>query len=257
MSKGKKLTPIQKKELDKKAEQYAIEFRKKLNLGDEPITDIFSLDYTKEFLLLKFPNEMNISGAYIEKTGREKTYKCIYINTNEPLGRQSFSFAHELYHALHEKSNDVLSVTNAYHYDPVEYCAERFASHLLIPRTHLKKMLSNIKGFKSYYYIKQDLLFKLQKIYGVSFMAIVYAIDTLEDKEIIPDNIKKYMKYKWPKYWEDLEKKTLANDKNNMLNSVNPVFEWPKEFKENIEKNLSEGLVSYEDVEDIYDFFEM
>ena len=81
MSKGKKLTPIQKKELDKKAEQYAIEFRKKLNLGDEPITDIFSLDYTKEFLLLKFPNEMNISGAYIEKTGREKTYKCIYINT--------------------------------------------------------------------------------------------------------------------------------------------------------------------------------
>ena len=42
-----------------------------------------------------------------------------------------------------------------------------------------------------------------------------------------------------------------------MLNSVNPVFEWPKEFKENIEKNLSEGLVSYEDVEDIYDFFEM
>ena len=62
MSKGKKLTPIQKKELDKKAEQYAIEFRKKLNLGDEPITDIFSLDYTKEFLLLKFPNEMNISG---------------------------------------------------------------------------------------------------------------------------------------------------------------------------------------------------
>ena len=65
------------------------------------------------------------------------------------------------------------------------------------------------------------------------------------------------MKYTWPKYWEDLEKKTLANDKNNMLNSVNPVFEWPKEFKENIEKNLSEGLVSYEDVEDIYDFFEM
>lgn len=49
MSKGKKLTPIQKKELDKKAEQYAIEFRKKLNLGDEPITDIFSLDYTQEF----------------------------------------------------------------------------------------------------------------------------------------------------------------------------------------------------------------
>lgn len=27
-----------------------------------------------------------------------------------------------------------------------------------------------------------------------------------------------------------------------------------KEFKENIEKNLSEGLVSHEDVEDIYDF---
>ena len=258
MSKGKKLTPIQKKELDKKAEKYAIEFRKKLNLGDEPITDIFSLDFTKKFLLLKFPNEMNISGAYIEKTGREKTYKCIYINTNEPLGRQSFSFAHELYHALYEKSNDVLSVTNASQYDSIEYCADRFASYFLIPRNHLKKELIKIKYKRDKYNISYNQLFELQKKYRVSFMAIVYTIAQLDDKSLIPKNINQhFMKYKYEKYWRDLENRTLEHDINNKLNSVNPVFEWPKEFKENIEKILSEGLVSHEDVEDIYDFFEM
>ena len=46
MSKGKKLTPIQKKELDKKAEQYAIEFRKKLNLGDEPVSAPYWVSFT-------------------------------------------------------------------------------------------------------------------------------------------------------------------------------------------------------------------
>ena len=89
-------------------------------------------------------------------------------------------------------------------------------------------------------------------------MAIVYTIAQLDDKSLIPKNINQhFMKYKYEKYWRDLENRTLEHDINNKLNSVNPVFEWPKEFKENIEKNLSEGLVSYEDVEDIYDFFEM
>lgn len=257
MSKESKLTKVQKEELDKKAKKCVLDFRKKFNLGDKPISDIFSLDFTKEFLLLKFPNEMGISGAYIEKLGRENPYKCIYINTFEPVGRQSFSFAHELYHIFYEKSNDVLSITNASKYDPVEYCAEGFANNLLIPRTHLKEELLKLKSYRKDYYIKQEQLFDLQKIYGVSFMALVYTIFYLDDKSLIPKNINTYMKYRFEKYWDELDKNTTKYDRYNLLNSVEPIFEWPKEFRADIEKNLSEGLVSYEDVEDIYDFFEM
>jgi Zn-dependent peptidase ImmA (M78 family) len=258
MSKENKLTEVQKLELDKKAEKCALDFREKFNLGDEPISDIFSLDFTKEFLLLKFPNEMGISGAYIEKAGRENSYKCIYINTNEPIGRQNFSFAHELYHRFHDKSNDVLSVTNASQYDPVEYCADCFASHLLIPRMHLKKLLLNIKGYRCHYYISKEELFDLQKIYGVSFQSLVYTISKLDNKSLVPKNINSsFAKYYNEKYWEELKQNTERYDKDNLLNSVDPVFEWPRGFRENIEKNLSEGLVSHEDVEDIYDFFEM
>lgn len=258
MSKENKLTKLQKCELDKKAEKCALEFRRKFNLGEEPISDIFSLDCTKEFLLLKFPNDMGISGAYIEKAGREKPYKCIYINTFEPIGRQKFSFAHELYHIFYEKSNDVLSITNASQYDPIEYCAERFASYLLIPRNHLKRKLSNIKGYRDYYFIKTEELFDLHKIYGVSFQSLVYTISELDNKNLIPKNINSsFAKYYKEKYWQELSDKTIKYDKSNLLNSIKPTFEWPDEFKENIEKNLSEGLVSHEDVEDIYDFFEM
>lgn len=249
------ITKMQKEELDKKAKRRASEFREKLNLGDEPIGDIFSLDFAKEFLFLKFPNEMGVSGAYIEKTGRENPYKCIYINTLEPIGRQHFSFAHELYHAFYEKSNDVLSKTNASKYDPVEYCAERFASYLLIPRTHLKRNLLRIKPFGRFN-IRIEHLFDLQKIYGVSFTALVYTISQIDDKNLIPCNIRFYMKYVHEKYWNELTILTEKYDKNNRLNSVQPIFEWPKEFRENIEKNLSDGLISKGDVEDIYDFFD-
>lgn len=258
MSKGIQLTRAQKEDINKKAQKYALEFRKKFGLDDEPIQNIFSLDFTKEFLLLKFPNEMGISGAYIEKKGREKKYKCIYINTLEPIGRQSFSFAHELFHIFYEKSNDVLSKTNANQYDPVECCAECFASYLLIPRTHLKRELGNIRRGKKTYCIRYEELFDLQKKYGVSFQALVYTISKLDDKSLIPQNIhSNFAKYYKKEYWDELTQRTEKYDKNNLLNSVNPVFEWPMEFKKNIEKNLEEGLVSYEDVEDIYDFFEM
>lgn len=261
------LTPEEKRILDKKAERYALDFRKKFKLGMSPIDNIFSLDVAKEFLLLKFPNDKKVSGAYIEKMGREKPYRCIYINTIEPMGRQNFSFAHELFHAFFEKSNDVLSVENEWRHDPIEFCATRFASHLLMPRNHLKKELVKLKLSnevkellkpKSYtkFNINMEQIFDLQMIYGVSFTALVYTIMQLDDKKLVPNNIEEYIKYVNEEYWNELTELTERYDSCNKLNSTNPVFEWPEEFKHNIEKNLSQGLVSKEDVEDIYDFFD-
>lgn len=242
--------------LDIEAQAKAKDFRERFNIEEKPIDDIYSLAFAKEFFLLKFPFNKDVSGAYIEKKGRNnEIYKCIYINTYEPIGRLAFSFMHEIYHAYYEKSNsDVISYSQSE--DPIEIKANRFASHILIPRSYLIKELNKIKwNSKNGWGIKYNQLFDLQKELKVSFLALVYAIDELPEC-IKPSNIKVFYKYKSERYWDELEKRTLKHDKENIYNSCNRVTEWPKGFKENIEKNISDGLIRKEELQDIFEFFE-
>ncbi|ELC8365437.1 ImmA/IrrE family metallo-endopeptidase [Clostridium perfringens] len=250
-----KLDKEEKNKLEKEAEIKALEFRKKYNIKEEPIDDIYSLAFAKEFFILKFPFKEEISGAYIEKKGRgDIKYKCIYINTAEPIGRLSFSFMHEIYHAFFEKSVDS-SFSYNQSKDPVEIKANNFASYILIPRSYLVKRLNEISNGRLGWKISYNDLFKLQMEFKVSFIALVYAIDSLEEK-IKPQNIGVFYKYKYKKYWGELERKSLAFDRRNNLNSCNLKIEWPRNFKENIEKNISMGISFRDELEDIFDFFE-
>jgi Zn-dependent peptidase ImmA (M78 family) len=246
-------------ELDNKAYKCANEIRKKFNLGDNPLPDIYSLELSKEFLLLKFPNDYKISGVYLEKKGRDKTYKCIYINTLEPLGRQAFTFAHEIYHSFFELSNDCVCLENKRRKDPVEFTAEKFASYLLIPRIKLVEELKKRCINKSMW-VNEEKIFEMQKIFGVSFQALLYAISELkkhhEYKQFIPKNMVYLSRYYKPEYWNTLAIDTEKYDSLNKLNSVNPIFEWPKGFKENIINNLDKAVIDITDIEDIMSFFE-
>jgi Zn-dependent peptidase ImmA (M78 family) len=241
--------------LRKEAEDKAIEFRKLFDIDEKPIHNIFSLAFAKEFFILKFPFNEKISGAYIEKKGRNKTYKCIYINKIEPIGRIAFSFMHEIYHAYYEKSDkEVFSYTQSK--DAIEIKANEFASFILIPRVYLIRELNKLRGNRRTWTIENYQIFDLQKIFNVSFLAIVKAITDLEDENLKPINLKPFYKYIHPKYWKELEELTLQYDAKNQLNSCEPIIEWPKGFKENIEKNIKEGIVFKEEVEDIFEFFD-
>lgn len=242
-------------ELKKDVIEKVYDFRRKFNIKDEPIKDIYSLAFAREFIVLRFPFNQGISGAYIEKKGRgDKIYRCIYINNREPIGRLAFSFMHEIYHAYYERSGDSVISYNQSR-NPIEKKANKFASYILIPRPYLRKIIMEMKGTKKNWNIKIEEIFDLQYMFGVSFLAVVKAIDEFRDT-IKPRNIKMFYKYKNKKYWDELEKLTLNYDKNNFLNSCNPRVEWPDGLKENIEKNIKDGIILREDVEGLISFFE-
>ncbi|NOW07935.1 ImmA/IrrE family metallo-endopeptidase [Clostridium beijerinckii] len=69
------------------------------------------MEETSGFYILRFPNDFEVSGLTIIKNSikEDEKYICIYVNTNEPLGRQLFTLSHELYHVLFERSNELAS----------------------------------------------------------------------------------------------------------------------------------------------------
>lgn len=238
-------------------------FREKFALEEhEIIKNIFNI-IDDSFLILKFPNKMGVSGVSTVKKDRNIEYKCIYINTNEPIGRQNFTFAHELYHIYFKKATNVLCLEDERDKDEVEKEAEMFASNLLIPRYWLLKKLRDYGyGLSKNEWLKMHHVFWLQREFNVSFQAIIYAIEDIGKHEIydrfsdyipqIPDYFKQYYRSNWDKL--EIETKKFLPDLN--LNSVIPVYEFPERFKENLINNFLRGLVEFEVIEDIFNFFE-
>ena len=236
------------------------EFRKMYKLNEhEPIKNIFSI-VDDSFLILKFPNKMGISGLFIEKKDRDKVFKCIYINTSEPRGRQNFSFAHELYHVHFKKSTNGVCLIGDREKEDVEKEAEMFASNLLIPRYTL---LFDFKKFNlsSKTLLKEEHVFMLQRKYNVTFQSIIYATEDMKKYAIyekfykfipvIPKCFKKYFTSSWDKL------KELSNQYNEDLdlNSPDSIYEFPEYFKRNLISSYERGLTGFDELEEIFSFF--
>lgn len=226
----------------------------------ECISDIIALMKEKDdILVLKFPNEIGVSGIFTLKKDRDKEYKCVYVNTNETKGRQNFTFVHELYHAYYEKAPRGMCINEDYNH-PIEKRAEVFASNILIPRLALLKELKLLR-YDNESYLKLIDVFKLQKKFNVSAQAIIYAVDSLKIDEryvdlkklvpIVDGELKKYYKSNW----KQLEELTLEYDPSNKLNSYTQQVEFPLDFKENITNNYKNNLITHEDARIIFGFF--
>lgn len=211
-------------------------------------------------LVLEFPNKIGISGITQIKKDRNKDYICIYVNTNDPIGRRNFSFLHEIYHVFYEKSNRGYSLKRYFKTDEIEKRAEIFASNILIPRD---KLLIELKrhGCKKGKAITMDKIFKLQIKFKASFQAIACSIESLNKDSRYNERYQKYIPNievnirRYYQKWDDLEEKTLFDNKNNNLNSIKPEYIFPEKFKEDIYKNFKCGRISKNDILSIYDFF--
>jgi Zn-dependent peptidase ImmA (M78 family) len=119
------------------AETRAIKTRNEFGLSNTESINIFEvLKYNRKISIIRMPIESELYGLFIKKGEAQ----AILINTNNSLGRQYFSAAHEYYHLKYEVN---LNDNN----EELEKEADTFASYLLMPREglnfHLKKRLTN------------------------------------------------------------------------------------------------------------------
>ncbi|EJT6154503.1 ImmA/IrrE family metallo-endopeptidase [Clostridium perfringens] len=188
------------------------------------------LNFNKDnFIIIKFKNELSISGMSLTISYKNIDYKCIYINSSEPLGRQNFTFFHELYHIYFEKSQ--MHIFNNYEYSEkgkiIEDTAHRFASALIINDTEMIKFFIN-NGITRFRYISYKEVYSLQKKFNVAFQFVIYKIQMLEKYDDIRDNQKiinyiprvsrELKKYYHKSKWSELEEKIKKEDPENIFN---------------------------------------
>lgn len=105
----------------------------------------------------------DISGFYQPKT------RTIYVNANDPVGRQRFTAAHEFGHyCLNHKTSqyDVLLRGSLFYTErekPLEQEANMFAAELLVPKVKLEKILQMTRDTN-----------QIAQIFGVSPEVVLY-----------------------------------------------------------------------------------
>lgn len=117
------------------AKARAIKARLQYGLGTTTNIDIFKkFKNEKNYTIVFMPFEDGIDGF----SNRKKDHFIIIINSNNTIGRNNFTCAHELYHLLFEYTNDEY-IPNA----NSEEMANVFASYFLIPEDALYLFLQN------------------------------------------------------------------------------------------------------------------
>lgn len=213
------------------------EFRKifEINL---PIGIKEFLEINKEkdnFIIIIDKNDLGISGmtkrVYREGVG----YNCIYINSKEPLGRQNFTFFHEIYHIYFEKSYclNQFHVIKEQEFE-IESDAQKFASEIVLRISDLLEYLKK-NNFSCHKTLKKRQVFPIQKHFGATFQAIAYkiylvrkSVEKLECDEKKKRSVIKYipkvkgdlLKYcsKDSSKWLDIESEIRKVDPSNIYN---------------------------------------
>lgn len=179
------------------------------------------------FVLIRSSQIKGIAGASM----RLKDIAFIYINTSNPLGRQIFTFFHELYHIYFELTESNIKVTKD---EDISYSceteADKFSSEILIDRSKilselLEKNRSIIESFQF------DEICDLQAEYNCTFQCIIYCIQHLFEwiKEnnldhrlvkYIPQIPASLLMYYNKKYWDELENRIESYNCNIKLNTA-------------------------------------
>lgn len=204
------LSNRQKGQLGKEAKQLAIDARQIFQLPPtSPIENIYSVLETQGAIILRFPSEEDRLSGFSLKIAQ---YMCIYVNGNHSLGRQHYSIAHEICHALFDLTDKPLppsyiGADNEDNDDPVEYRANRFASYFLMPDEAVAEYKKrNLISKKPRHMTIKDILF-FQHFFRVSFHAALKRL--LEERVIFFTQFKSWRDLSSPSNATTLQRITL------------------------------------------------
>ncbi|MED1711766.1 ImmA/IrrE family metallo-endopeptidase [Bacillus thuringiensis] len=232
-------------ELDEEAEEKADELRTRHKLGIRGIKDIFQfIDQTLGYLLIRYPlGEDSLQGFAAVHTGE----RLVVTNSSDRLGREIFTAAHEIGHhefdidkdnptIIHDVNIGKFNIENS-----IEYRADCFAAHFLMPREGVHKALKEIG--KKHSDITYFDVIKLQIEFGVSYNAMVKRLSLLN----YIDNSKAKELYG---YYENVGMglKGLFNRVNaeTKLIDRSQVIQIPVKYFNYLQENYENDLISYD-----------
>lgn len=114
----------------------------------------------------------NISGISLKKDN----LKFMMVNSDDTLGRQNFTICHELYHLfIQEDFVTMVCYTGVFNKsDKIEYQADLFASHLLIPEVGLIEIIPKEETKKNK--ITLPTIIKIEQLYNCSRSALLFRL---------------------------------------------------------------------------------
>lgn len=241
------ITKEKRDEIRKQAEYEADRCRRELDLGIEPISDIFEIIERQKILLLRYPSTSENLSALIAKD--EDDFSMIYINSSMPLGRQIFSAAHEYAHFkyhLNDKNCWICQPGDTQSQDPEEIFADSFAGRFLLPPEGVKKLFFEMFGAART--VTPFMVIRLQYAFKVSFAAMLYSL--MQNKIIAPKAYGFLKKIGEPGQSDTLNDytKRLGYDPV-LMESTEPKI--PNALLHALQENYSNGKVTYRKVESI------
>ncbi|MDZ4837353.1 MAG: XRE family transcriptional regulator [Candidatus Melainabacteria bacterium] len=175
----------------RQAPTLAAETRKEFGLGGDAIPDVYTFLDEQHILVCKAnlgdwqTGAQGISGAF---HNHRKLGYCILVNVQNSLGRQSFTLAHELAHALfHYNCRSLISIYKDP--SPRESFADSFASHFLVPIKTLNRVIDNASWSGR---LDQYKVIELAHIFRVSYAFMLYRLRN--EKHITDDQRKAWEK---------------------------------------------------------------
>src|SRR3972149_1802234 len=160
------------------AEKLALDERRRLSLGDEPIRDIFLLMETQGVRVVRMNMEESpVDGAFIYSSDKGA---FMLINSSQSKGRHFFTAAHEYCHYLkdREKGYPVCQIITGgieEHKKTIERIVNLFAANFLMPETAVSKLA----GLYAKTRLEAEEVVYLKRYFGVSYQAMLYRLKDL------------------------------------------------------------------------------
>ncbi|MDI3340148.1 MAG: XRE family transcriptional regulator [Sphaerobacter sp.] len=166
----------------------AVKVREHYGLGLDAIPDLLAFLDQQRVLVYRValdPLDVpgSISGAFCN---HPRLGCCALVNTRTTPGRQTFTLAHELAHALfHYQEPGVLCRAGAP--DAKERFANRFAAHFLVPRGGLRRVVKRLGGGSV---ADPHAVIRLQQYFGVSYATMLNRL--LDERYLTPAQYAEY-----------------------------------------------------------------
>ena len=185
-----------------RAEKLAEQERQRLDLGNHPIADVFSLLEQRGLHILRMgvPRDIPIAGIFVFLEYRQAAFAL--INSNQPYHQQILTATHEYAHYLKDRYDgpiidnpDIFIEDYISLYHGREKYAQTFALHFLLPPKKLMDFIE--KDLRTKQLDKEEILY-IRRYFDVSFIVLIQMLKKLEF--ISASQFKEYQEWDWEPY---------------------------------------------------------